>query len=504
MATFIRSSAFSTVAGIISLAFGFAGSVIVARLLGPQGSGEVAFALFIAMTASTLVGLGIPNLLLRYIPTYDRPGHPGGGLARVLLPYFLVPTVLVAAGLVAYALWLQVTHHVTEHAPSTWAMTSLILLSYAIASLSESAARGLNRFAETTRLTFIGCLIQLPLIAVGGYLFGVAGALAGHVGRHLPQAVGLWRYIAQKPDPGIVVTPKMKALGRDSWFSAAVGMFIWTRMEFFFLGLYFGTTEIGHYAAGLTLAGLVVQLPTQMLGGLTPHIGRHHDSGDLDRIRLTYHRIMRWLSLLILPICFGGAAIMGELLPLLFGPDFRESVPMAQVLVGFAFITALSTVPTIIIGACERSGFFVYASPITAVVSLLSFALIIPEGAGLGSAWARTGVHGLWLTWLIAFCWMRLRIGLNVKDLLLIALAALVCAAVAYGVLLEIQGLVGLVLSVACGALVYAIALRVLRVVPHNDVVALATNLPSKLPRRLSDLIYRLLLLVVPTRRSDD
>ncbi|MCA1970779.1 MAG: oligosaccharide flippase family protein, partial [Rhizobium sp.] len=125
MATFIRSSAFSTLAGIISLAFGFAGSVIVARLLGPQGSGEVAFALFIAMTASTLVGLGIPNLLLRYIPTYDRPGHPGGGLARVLLPYFLVPTVLVAAGLVAYALWLQVSDHVTEHAPSTWAMTSL-------------------------------------------------------------------------------------------------------------------------------------------------------------------------------------------------------------------------------------------------------------------------------------------------------------------------------------------------------------------------------------------
>lgn len=503
MATFISSSAFSTLAGIASLTFGFAGSVIVARLLGPQESGEVAFALFIAMTGSTLVGLGIPNLLLRYIPTYDRPEHPGGGMVRVLLPYFLFPTVSTAAGLVGYALWLQVTNHATDHAPSTWAMTSLVLLSYAIASLSESAARGLNRFADTTRLTLIGCLVQVPLIAVGGYFFGVAGALVGHVARHLPQAIGLWRYVAQRPDPGIVITPKMKALSRDSWFSAAVGMFIWTRMEFFFLGLYFGTSEIGHYAAGLTLAGLVVQLPTQMLGGLTPHIGRHHDKGDFDQIRLTYHRIMRWLSLFIFPICFGGAAIMGELLPFLFGSEFREAVPMAQVLVGFAFVTAFSTVPTIMIGACERSGFFIYASPITAAISMLAFALIIPEGAGLGSAWARTGVHGIWLVWLIGFCWMRLSIRLNLTDLLLIAFAALVCAAVAYGILQEIQGFGGMLLAVACGALVYAVAIRLLGVVPRNDVVALATNLPAKLPPRLSDLVYRLLLLLVPDRRSD-
>ncbi len=159
--------------------------------------------------------------------------------------------------------------------------------------------------------------------------------------------------------------------------------------------------------------------------------------------------------------------------------------------------------PTIMIGACERSGFFIYASPITAAISMLAFALIIPEGAGLGSAWARTGVHGIWLVWLIGFCWMRLSIRLNLTDLLLIAFAALVCAAVAYGILQEIQGFGGMLLAVACGALVYAVAIRLLGVVPRNDVVALATNLPAKLPPRLSDLVYRLLLLLVPARRSD-
>lgn len=504
MGTFISSSAFSTIAGMMSLLSGFAGSIIVARLLGPEGAGEVAFALFVAMTGSTLVGIGVPNLLLRYMQTYDRPENPGGGLARMLLPVFLVPTVLGMAAIAIYALWLHMSGAPTDHAPSTWVMTSLILGVYTLAAVTDAASRGLGRFAESTRYIFVGCLLQVPLIALGGYAWGVAGALIGHVARHLPQAFRLRQYVFRRPDPEVSVTPKMKAIGRNSWLSSIIGMVIWTRIELFFLGLYFGASEIGHYAAGLTLAGLVVQLPSQMLGGLTPHLGRHHDNGDIERMRRTCHRIMRWLAMLILPICLGGAAVMGELLPLLFGPEFTEAVPMARVLVGFAFLTAFSTVPSIAIAARERSDFFLIASPVTAVLSLAVFALVVPEGGGLGAAWARTFVHGVWLVWLFAFCWRRLSIPLNVGDMLRVTLAAGLCAAVAYAVLLKIGGLGGLILAITAGALVYALALRVLRVIPREDVEALIGNLPARVPKRAAHLAYRVMsaLTAAPDRTA--
>lgn len=500
MGTFISASAFSTLAGLISLLSGFAGSIIVARLLGPHGSGEVAFALFVVTTGALVVGLGVPNVLLRYMQTYDRPGNPGGGLARRLLAPFLLPTVLGAAALSAYGLWLHLSGRPTEHAPSTWVMTGLTMLVFTAAGVTDAASRGLNRFAESTRFVFLGCLLQVPLIAVGGYFYGVAGALAGHVARHLPQALRLRDYVAHKPDPEATVTPKMKAIGRNSWLSSIIGMMVWTRIELFFLSLYYATSEIGHYAAGLTLAGLVVQLPSQMLGGLTPHFGRHHDNGDVERMRLTYHRIMRWLALLILPICLGGAAIMGELLPLLFGAEFLEAVPMARVLVAFAFLTAFSTVPSLVIAARERSDFFLAASPVAAVLSLAAFALAVPAGAGLGAAWARTLVHGVWLAWLVVFCWRRLSLPLNVRDLLAITLAASACAAAAYGVLLEVGGPGGLVAAVAAGAAVYMLALRLLGAIPQDDVEALTANLPSRLPKGIPDMAYRLLSLAAAPR----
>ncbi|WP_417671693.1 lipopolysaccharide biosynthesis protein [Roseibium sp.] len=497
MASFIRSSAFSTMAGIVSLVFGFASSIVVARMLGADGTGGVAFGLWVAMTASMLANLGIPTMLLRYMPRYDRDGNAGGGLARLLFPPFIVPIGLTAVGICVYAYWLNAQGGDFEHSPALWVMTAVLLLSYGIAAYGEAAARGLNKFDETAKMAFYGCLIQLPLIAIGGYFFGVPGAMAGHVARHFPQAVRAFFYIFKPVTPGTEITHKMMINGRNTWLSNALGMLVWSRSEFFFLGLYFSATEIGYYAAGLTLASLVVQLPTQMIAALVPHIGKHHDNDDLFQINRTYQRVMRWLSIFVMPICFGGAAIMSELLPLLFGPDFDNAISMAVILVASACITALTLVPSTIIGARERSDFWLYASPIMAVLSMGSFWLITPHTGGLGTAWVRAAVHSVWFLWLVIFCWRQLQVRLDLRSFGSITLAALLCATMAFGSLQAFGGFLGLVVAVVIGALTYAVALRAFNAIPRDDVIALANNLPGALPARLTDLATKVLLLMV-------
>ena len=62
----LGSSLVNTVAGLLSLLAGLASSIVVARLLGVEGAGAVAYALWI-MTAATLASdLGIPQALLRF------------------------------------------------------------------------------------------------------------------------------------------------------------------------------------------------------------------------------------------------------------------------------------------------------------------------------------------------------------------------------------------------------------------------------------------------------
>src|SRR5262245_28523400 len=103
MASLLTASLFSTIAGVGSLVFGFASSVITARLLGAHGTGRVAFAIWFGTTASTVAGLGIQNILLRYMgaPVDGVPANTG--LARALLMPFTVATMAATVGMLIWA-----------------------------------------------------------------------------------------------------------------------------------------------------------------------------------------------------------------------------------------------------------------------------------------------------------------------------------------------------------------------------------------------------------------
>lgn len=77
----LGSSLVNTVAGLLSLLAGLASSIVVARLLGVEGAGAVAYALWI-MTAATLASdLGIPQALLRFAAQEEGER---AGVARAL------------------------------------------------------------------------------------------------------------------------------------------------------------------------------------------------------------------------------------------------------------------------------------------------------------------------------------------------------------------------------------------------------------------------------------
>ncbi|NVK33880.1 MAG: oligosaccharide flippase family protein [Rhodobacteraceae bacterium] len=486
MQSLLKSSALSTLAGVLSLVAGFACGVIVARLLGPEGNGGVAFALWLAMTAGTLSDLGLPTLLLRYMPRFDGQGGPGGGLARLVLPRFILAQVVTIFGIYIYITWLKANPQYTVH-PLLLVIVSVVLYAvYIWASLGEHAARGLNRFGETARMTFYGCLLQIPLVFIGAYFWGVPGAILGYVSRYLPQAINSIKYAKAKPLETTTLTPDMRSFARNNWVADCIGLLIWTRVEFIFLGLYFSTSDIGHYAAGLTLSSLVVQLPTQMMGALIPHIGKHHDAEEHEQIQIIYATSIRWVFLLILPICIGGAAVAGELIPALFGEEFRAAGPLAAVLIGTAFATALSTVPSVTVDARERSDFLIKVTPVLALFSVGAFWLGSLRGDVMDIAIIRGLVHSVWVLTLLWFCWKHLKLNLNVRDVVKITISAALCGGTAFGVLQLTGGVAGLLLAIAIGALVYLIAVKFLRVIPSADVDTILDNLPEKTPRRLA------------------
>lgn len=500
MATLLTASLISTFAGVGSLVFGFASTVVTARMLGAHGTGLVAFAIWFATTASTVAGIGIQHIVLRYIGTPDNDEGREAGLARALLRPFNIATFVTTLGMLGWAAY-QWSLGDAE-STSVWIATAVFYVIFAYASIALSAARGTRDFGDNARQVFYGCVAQVPFVVVGAYFFGAAGALLGQMVRHLPTAFSLKKYISGPPAPPGLVTPAMYAYGRNNWFSSMIGLAIWTRIEFVFLGLNHAAADIGYFAVGMTLAGLVVQLPEQMSAALMPYFGRHHDNNDLVQLDRSYKRVFRWVGLFIFPVCFGGAAIMFELLPLLFGEAFLPAVPSATILMATACITALTIFPSAMISARERSDFFLWASPAMAVVMLVMLALVVPSNGATGASIVRGIVHSIWLILLSAFCWSRLSMMPPIVDLIKIGTSAALCALAAVFVLQMQGGVLGLLMAIAAGGVVYLVALRLTAAIPEDDVEMLSYNLGNSLPAPVVGLSLKVLQLIAPRRAS--
>lgn len=485
MHSLISASIINTVAGMGSLVAGLVSTVLIARLLGADGTGSTAFALWLVFSATALADRGTPSILLRYIARTSNSDGSAGGLTRALYPMFLWPMIAVFFGFLLYAGWAALTE--TTEAALLWAVTAVIFLVYANGNLAIGAARGLNQFPEIARHTALGCLLQLPVIAAGAYFFGIPGAMLGYLVRHLPQGLAIRGYLAIKSDPANnVVTDQMRRYGRNSWIASTLNVFVRTRIEFLFIGWFFTITEVGYFAAGMTFNSLIVQFCMYMLAGITPGFGRLHDTENDAQFALSYQRALRWMSLILMPACFGGAAIMPELLPLMFGSEFTPAIHMSVVLTLFTFAQALAMVPLAAIQAREKDQTMLNATAISAVVLIALNLAITPFFGGEGAAWVRAGVNMLTLAWLLQHGQNVLRLPAPLSSLTRIGFAAILCAGAAYGLLLVAPGLAGLCIAIPVGALVYLVALRLLRAIPNGDIDSLTTSLRKALPHRIA------------------
>ncbi|PST19288.1 polysaccharide biosynthesis protein [Rhizobium sp. JAB6] len=488
----LRSSLISLAATFISLTAGFASSIVAARLLGPAGSGKVAYALWVATSAAALADMGLPQTLLR------NTGHNRGdenawkALVRTALRRFLISVSMVGVGILLFA---AITHAYRD-APHAWfwLVTGLLFLSYAFYAFSTAVARGRNRFGQTARTTLLGGAMQIPLVFLGAWLLGPTGALIGYVARYLPQALKLRDYI----DPTAkyaqeALTPEMLRYGRYIWFSDLIEILVLSRIEFLFLGAFLSPTSIGYFAAALGLASLIEQIMLQISPALIVNFTEAHARSDQQSLNAAYERVIRIVAMILLPISMGGAIIMPELLPLTFGDAFKPAIPAAATLLAFIWLAGLSVIPWGMISASGRSAILLRIQLASAAATILLLAILVPslglEGAALGRGMIVTLTFAL-LSWM---AWKYVRVTIPITALAKTILAAVLCAGAANLCISSLDGLLALLSAIPAGAVTYLLAIRFLRLITPEDLQILMATAGGKLPSVFHPLTGKLL-----------
>lgn len=504
----VANSALNAAAGLALLLIGFVCSIITARLLGPEANGIIAFSLWLAVTAALISELGTGVILLRLLPQLKVQGHDEAarrGFAAYLLRPVVLATIVVTV-LYFLAFWVAEQEHWAKTAPVVVLLTGILIFIQSIGSFTKNVMLGEQDVAAFFRMSVIAGLLQFAGVLGGALVFGIPGAICGYILGFAPQFLYSLTILRSRTNPCGIAPGYLVSSSLILSVQYIIDSIFLNRIELFFLERSHGVEMVGYYAAALSLANLALQLPVQLTGSLVPYYSEKLKLHDTDRLPVAvFESVVRSIAYITLPLSFGLAAIAPTLVIVVFGEAFAPSGPMLTILALVAPVFVLGMICTQYLFSLDRIRERLRIGIIGAVIMVAGALVVVPSFGGEGAAVVRFVVFLVMAALMLrgmefegSLSHMYLTVGK-------VALAALLCGITAYGVLELVGGVLGLIVSIACGALSYFVALRVLAAIPVEDHAPIE-DLVARLPVRVSSAVGPLVafLLVKPATLNSD
>jgi O-antigen/teichoic acid export membrane protein len=483
---FTRNSAFGSLAGVLTALSSVFASVIVAHALGVAATGVVAFAMWVAMVAAAIVDLGVQASLARYLPELLATGRGDQArwLTSLLWRWLACSCAAAVAALGAWAWWRWQSGVLSDGEAILWGLIGIACALQALTGFTSGYLRGVQRFDRLALLTVASLACQLGGVAIGSVEWGATGAVAGYcAGSAVPAAMS-FRHAAAGGPGSKELRIRVRRYALYAWAGALSSTFVWSRAELFFLQRSTGSAAVGLFTVAVTLANFAAQGPVLLTAGMLPYFAQSFGRGAVDEMRRAYATATRVLTFLVLPTCFGVAALLPTALPMVYGQAFADAVPAATVLVLAAGIGASASVGATVVMAMDRSDIVFVSGLIAAALSVAAGLTVIPAFGLMGAAWSRAAIQVIAVAIGIWFVYWRLGFPLPLFDLTKLLLAAALCGVAARTCLVLLPGRGALAAAIAAGAISYAVAVRALRALHPDDadrLRALCRSLPRSI-----------------------
>ncbi|HET6424452.1 MAG TPA: oligosaccharide flippase family protein [Planctomycetaceae bacterium] len=361
-------------------AFLFLGATVyLARLLGPEGQGQYAFAMTLAATITQFANLGL-HAGNTYLVAQDR--------AR--LPALLANSVWISLGLggiagsVTFALGQSLGW--VDGSPLWLALLGGALVAARLFfSLGGSLLAGLGRVRalNIAELLNYGSTMVLLIVvgSLGGDIFSLMVAtLAAWTGASavmfalLVQTTGL----SLQPDKRVFLVGWTYAA--KAYAMSLLG-FLVLRTSVFLIESFHGKGEVGQYSVASQMFDFLNLLPASLALVLLPRLVQ--DAGSRWTMTLKSVGIIGGVMIIA---CLGAACFAAPTLQLLFGDRYADATPILLAMLPAAFFCSLTTVASQYLAAAgyPQELFAIWGGAWVATVALGS--VFIRSSGGYGAA----------------------------------------------------------------------------------------------------------------------
>ncbi len=424
--------AFAVGGRVLGAVMGLTTTALLTRHLGPDLFGVYRTALAWAVTTCVIANLGLSVVTLREI---SRPGADITRIVGTALSMRLglgVFSVLLAAGIVL------MLHSPGDIDPATLSRAILIagvgclatLGNEVVTTIFQSAlAQARSSIAELAGGAVALALTALCVVIDGGLMLFIAAASSGLVATFLVSAV-LARPIAPVRmcfDGTLART--LVVTGLPIFMSDIVGM-VTLRLDTVMLSLLSLPAEVGYYGVANKLREVAIKLPYLFAAFLMPVLVQAlHDRALFDQ-RLRDSLVSVWVFAVGLMLALGCFA--DTIVALIAGDGFAPSVNVVRITgiaLGAGCLTAVLQYAAL---SREKATQVMRVHICAAIIALVGLFVLIPRFGASGAAWAVAAGETAFAIGLLPFAspnglsalpWLRL-LGVAVAGLLCVAIAS--------------------------------------------------------------------------------
>jgi O-antigen/teichoic acid export membrane protein len=394
-ATFAKHTGVTMAARVLGLVLALLASVVIARALGPEGTGVYTLATLFPVLVLVFINLGIGPATVYYV-AQDKYPLPEVVGTNVFL------SVLVGAGASLLGLVVAIFLHgyLFPTVALSYLLLSLLLIPVYLFSQHYAnqillGARRIADFNAVTVLTRLLLLILLLLLAVTVGL-GIGGAIWATFLSSLAVCLVLYPWIRRmaggvsfRLNPGYI--RDTFTYGLKAHVGNIVG-FLNYRVEVFMLGVFVPASAVGFYSVAVGLAERLWFLSESASIVLFPTVSAEKD----EHARKTFTPLVSRSVLLITAVGAAGLFLLSQwVVVLLYSSEYVPAVRLFRILLpGIVFLSAGRILANDIAGR-GRPLLNTCVGGIGLVAEVLLNLAWIPRFGATGSAWATTISYGL-------------------------------------------------------------------------------------------------------------
>lgn len=414
--TFTKNTLFTFTTRALTAAFGLGISIIIARVLGPEGKGIYALAVLLPGLLVTFTNLGINPATVFNVAKNRYPAREIFGNNIILTVFISIFTVLV--GLVIIFFFGSRLFPGTGREYLLLALC-LIPLNFFFDFIS-SILIGLQKLTTYNVLCFLQSFIFLILVGalILGLQFGVKAAISAQIIAYLSAGIVLF-FSARKVTGGVLWRPNKEYLKDASFYGIKANLgsmisFLHLRANLFLINIFLNPAAVGLYSAAVGIAEGMWLISRSASTVLFPRVASETDPRSLKQFTPLVCRNVLLVALILVVVLI---VFSRWLIVLLYSEAFLESVQPFRILLIGTFVACGHGVLVNDLMARGRPMLVSYIAGVPLILNIILNIFWIPLWGISGAAWATTVSYSIMFI-ITIFIYGKIS-GNKIKDIIL-------------------------------------------------------------------------------------